>query len=383
MKTETVKGFKDFTGEEAEKREFIRKILVESFESYGFEPSETPIIEFKEFVQGENVRDEAVSDIFRLEDRGGRELALRYEFTFQLKRLMEGKKIPYKRYTIGPVFRDEPVTGNRFRQFTQCDIDTISSDVNSEAEVLAVVNRVLEKLEIESVIFINNRKLLNEILEKEKIKLEDRDKVICEIDKMDKLEEKEVYNNLKKYGAQNLIKIFNQPEKSFEKYESYSEIKNLKNYCKIYGFKIKFNPALARGLSYYNGSVFEIKTKEMKETICGGGSYMFNEVQSTGLSFGLDRLSMLLKEDFAKIERIMVLSINQEKEAIKLAEKLRSKGLNCYYSNAKISKALDYANSKKISKVIFVGEKELKENKVKVKNMESGEEQLVSMDEFN
>ena len=240
MKTETVKGFKDFTGEEAEKREFIRKILVESFESYGFEPSETPIIEFKEFVQGENVRDEAVSDIFRLEDRGGRELALRYEFTFQLKRLMEGKKIPYKRYTIGPVFRDEPVTGNRFRQFTQCDIDTISSDVNSEAEVLAVVNRVLEKLEIESVIFINNRKLLNEILEKEKIKLEDRDKVICEIDKMDKLEEKEVYNNLKKYGAQNLIKIFNQPEKSFEKYESYSEIKNLKNYCFLKKFSAEW-----------------------------------------------------------------------------------------------------------------------------------------------
>ena len=127
MKSDIVKGFKDFTGEEAEKRASIRKILIEVFENYGFEAAETPLIEYAEFVRGENINDEVVSDIFRLKDRGGRNLALRYEFTFQLKRLMKNKKLPFKRYQIGEVFRDEPVSVNRLRQFTQCDVDVVGS----------------------------------------------------------------------------------------------------------------------------------------------------------------------------------------------------------------------------------------------------------------
>jgi len=376
MKTETVKGFRDFTGEEAEKREIIRKILVETFENYGFEAAEAPIVEFREFVQGENTNDEAVSDIFKLTDKGGRELALRYEMTFQLKRLMENKKLPYKRYAIGPVFRDEPVTGNRLRQFTQCDVDTVGSSIKEEAEVLAVVKRVLEKLEIENSIYINNRKLLNEILEKENIEKMDWERVIKEIDKLDKLDEDEVYNNLRGYNAQNVLEIFKKPETFFEKYENYSEIKELKNYCKAYGVKVIFSPTLARGLSYYNGSVFEVKTKELKESITGGGSYIFNEVQSTGLSFGLDRLAMLSKIKSDK-QKYLILSIGKDIEAVELSEKLRDKGIDCILSFAKTSKALAYANAKNLSKVIFVGEKELKEGKVKIRDMISGEEKLV------
>src|SRR3989304_4553316 len=105
------------------KKQEKKKILVENFEKYGFEPAETPMIEAEEFVRGENANDEAVSDIYKLEDKGKRKLALRYEFTFQLKRLMQNKKLPYKRYEIGPVFRNEPVSANRLRQFTQADID--------------------------------------------------------------------------------------------------------------------------------------------------------------------------------------------------------------------------------------------------------------------
>lgn len=200
--TETVKGFRDFSGEEAIKREKIRKILVETFEKYGFEPAETPVVEYEEFVKGENPSDEAVSDTFKLKDKGERNLALRYEFTFQLKRLMQNKKLPYKRYQIGPVFRDEPVSSNRFRQFIQCDIDTIGSSVKDEAEVLAVVNEVLVKLGIKPIILINNRKLLNEILDDNKISDKDKTQVLREIDKIDKLSEKEVRLKLKKLGAE-------------------------------------------------------------------------------------------------------------------------------------------------------------------------------------
>jgi len=266
MTTETVKGFKDFTGEEAEKREEIRKILVDSFQKYGFEPAETPVVEYREFVQGNNTDAEAVSSVFKLQDRGKRDLALRYEFTFQLKRLMIDKKLPYKRYAIGPVFRDEPISGNRLRQFTQCDIDTVGATIKDEAEILAVVKRVLDSLKIKFKILINNRKLLNEILEKENIEKMDWENVIREIDKLDKLDKDEVYNNLRGYGAQNLLEIFKKSEGYFKKYTSYSEIKELKQYCQYYGVEAVFSPSLARGLSYYNGSVFEVKS-DIKETI--------------------------------------------------------------------------------------------------------------------
>lgn len=378
MSYETVKGFKDFTGEEAQKREYIRAILVKNFQKYGFEPAETPVVEYREFVKGDNQNDEAVSDIFKLEDRGKRELALRYEFTFQLKRLMMGKKMPYKRFSIGPVFRDEPVKGNRFRQFVQCDIDTIGATIKDEAEVLAVVKRVLSELKINFVIYINNRKLLNEILEKENIEKMDFDKVIKEIDKLDKLDRDEVYNNLRGLGAQNVLEIFEKPLDFFEKYENYKEIKELIGYCKSYGVEVVFSPSLARGLSYYNGSVFEVKTKEMKETITAGGSFMFNNVQSTGLSFGLDRLCMLAK-DQENTEKVMVLSIGENEKAVEISEKLRDLDMNVIVSYDKISKALDYADSKKVSKVIFVGSDEVSKGKVKVRDMKTGKEKLIDI----
>lgn len=377
---ETVKGFKDYQGEEAQKRAEIQKILVETFEKYGFEPAETPVIEYREFVKGDNENDEAVSDIFKLEDRGKRKLALRYEFTFQLKRLMKNQKLPYKRYQIGPVFRDEPIKGNRFRQFTQCDVDVIGSTIKEEAEVLAVVNSVLKKLNLEAEIYINTRKLLNEILEKENIEKLDWEKVIKEIDKLDKLDEDEVYNNLRGYGAQNLIKIFKNKEEFFEKYSTYKDIKELKEFCNYYGIKPIFQPSLARGLSYYNGSVFEVKAKGIKETIVAGGSFMFNEIQSTGLSFGLDRLSIVSKKEFQK-NKVMVLSIGQDKESIKLAEKLRENKINCILMSDKIKKSMDYANSKKVKFVIFVGEEEVKSNKFTLKNMETGKEEKLEVNQ--
>lgn len=374
MTFDTVKGFRDFTGEDAEKREEIRKILVENFQKYGFEPAETPIVEYKEFVSGNNSDDEAVSSVFKLQDKGKRELALRYEFTFQLKRLMIDKKLPYKRYAIGPVFRDEPISGNRLRQFTQCDIDIVGATIKDEAEILSVVKRVLDSLKINFKILINNRKLLNEILEKENIEKMDFEAVIREIDKLDKLEEDEVYNNLRGYGAQNLLEIFKKPEKYFEKYDSYLEIKELKKYCEFYGVEVIFSPSLARGLSYYNGSVFEVKS-DIKETITAGGSFMFNEVQSTGISFGLERLSILTKS-FSRNEKAMIISIGEDEKSIKIAEELRDNGINCLIFYNKISKALDYANSQNIKYVLILGSDEVKKNLVKFKNMVSGKESL-------
>jgi len=375
--TETVKGFKDYTGEEAQKRAEIRKILVDTFEKYCFEPAETPIVEYREFVQGDNKQDEAVSDIFKLKDKGERDLALRYEFTFQLKRLMQGKKLPYRRYQIGEVFRDEPVTSNRFRQFVQCDVDIVGSKIKDEVEVLALTKEVLTKLGIKFVIYFNNRKLLNEILEKEGIKEKDRVNVIKEIDKLDKLSEKEVKDNLKKYNAEKILEVFKKTENYFSKYDSYKDIAEFEEFLKVYGIEAEFSPSLSRGLSYYNGTVFEVKTSGMKETICGGGSYEFNGVQCTGISFGLDRLSILANFNFNK-NSVLIVSLNEDKQAIKIAEMLRQKGdaVSIYYG--KPSKAMEYANSLNIKQVIFVGAQEVKTKKFKVKDMSTGKERILT-----
>jgi histidyl-tRNA synthetase len=375
MKTETVKGFNDFIGKEALKRLEIRKVLIETFERYGFEPAETPIIEYEEFVKGDNLQDEAVSDILKLQDQGKRKLALRYELTFQLKRLMKNKKLPYKRFQIGEVFRDEPTKKNRFRQFTQCDADIIGATIKDEAEILSLIKDILDKLNIKFTIFVNNRELLNEILDEQKIR--NKEQVIKEIDKLDKLPEKQVLLNLRKFKAEKLLNIFKKPEKYFTRYRAYSGIRELKKYCNIYNVKIEFSPSLARGLSYYNKTIFEVKTKEMKETINAGGSYMFNGVQSSGFAFGLERLSMLAKIKLEK-EKTMILSLNQEKIAIKLAQKLRKKGEEIIIFYGKPSKALEYANSYDISEVIFVGKEEIKKGKFKVKNMKTGKENFIS-----
>jgi len=374
---ETVKGFKDFSGEESIKRQKIKEILIKYFSLYGFEPVETPIIEYEKFVKGDNSQDEAVSDIFKLKDRGKRNLALRYEFTFQLKRLVKNKRLPYKRFSIGNVFRDEPISSNRFRQFTQCDIDTIGSSIKDEAEILALVFNVLKELGIKAIINFNNRKLLNEILDKEGIK--NKEAVIKEIDKLDKLSKSEVKKNLEKYKAGKILNIFEKLESYFKKYKSYEEIEMLKKYCSYYGIKINFQPSLARGLSYYNGSVFEVKTEGMRETVCAGGSYLVNAIQSTGISFGLERLSKLVKINF-KRKDVLIISLSDDSKVIKISEELRKKGIICSLVFGKPSKALQYANSKKIPYVLIIGKKELASKKFTLKNMETGKEKKVLLE---
>ncbi len=380
MTTQPVKGFRDYEGEEAEKREAIRKILVETFDAYGFQPAETPIIEFEEFVKGnqEQQDDDAISDVFKLKDRGKRELALRYEFTFQLKRLANNKKLPYKRYQIGPVFRDEPVSENRFRQFTQCDVDTVGSAVKEEAEILALTYEVLKKLGIEPVILINNRKLLNEVLDDNDVKEKNKKQVLREIDKYEDVPEKQVREKLKTLGAESVLNSLKKGEKYFSLFPSYKEIISLIEYCKSYRIKVQFAPSVVRGLSYYNGNVFEIKAKEVKDTIVAGGSYEINGFPSTGISFGLERICSIAKIKSEK-EKYLIVSLEQDREAIKLAQKLRNKreSVSIYYG--KPSKALDYANSYNYNKVIFVGGKELKSKKFMIKDMKSGKEVVLKI----
>ena len=158
--------------------------------------------------------------------------------------------------------------------------------------------------------------------------------------------------------------------------QQHKNIQELKKYCKFYNVKVKFQASLVRGLSYYNKNVFEVKTKGIKETICAGGSYKFSGVQSTGISFGLDRITDLTKIKEIK-EKILIISLKQDKKAINLVKKLRKENKNSSIYYGKPSKALNYANSYDFTKVIFVGKKEIEKKKYRIKYMKTGKESLL------
>lgn len=384
MTYETVRGFADYTSEEAEKREKIREILVKNFSVFGFGPAETPVVEFEEFVKGENEYDEAVSDIFKLKDKGERKLALRYELTFPLKRISQNKKLPYKRYQIGYVFRDEPISANRVRQITQCDADIIGSGTKEEAEILALSSKIMKELGIKAEINVNSRKLLNSVIKS--LGIENAEFVLREIDKIDKQGEDAVKKNMTKFITKEkiiaLFRILRKPISAFKKFEGYKELKELIDLCKLYDSEVKFSSFLARGLSYYTGSVFEIKTSEMKETIAGGGSYLVNNIPSTGISFGIERLAQLAKIKLAE-KKILIISIGQDEKSINLAEKLRKeKIVTGLWLDKGISKALEYANSYCYSFVIFIGSEEVKKKKFKLRDMKSGNEEMLGEKEI-
>ena len=393
---ETVKGFQDFLPPESQKREKVRSIIENYFKLYGFLPVETPSLELDELMKPENLageqEDEAVSDRFRLKDRGGRNLGLRYEFTFQLSRIFKQNpnlKLPFKKYQIGSVFRDEPTSANRFREFTQCDVDIIgSSDIESDAECLSLVSDIAKELEIKIEILVNNRKLMNAIIDS--VRIQNKKEVMRELDKVGKVQEDIIKANLRKYGDANqilaLFKLLEKPLEFFKDnlFEGAEEIEKLQNLAKFYGIKIKFNPFMVRGLYYYTGNIFEVKTEEFKETIAAGGRYdnivgkfARREIPSVGISIGLDRIAPISKLQ-TDATKAIIISIEKDKEAIKLAQKLRANNVACTFIAEKPGKCLEYASSYQIPYAIFIGQEEAEKEKYKLRDMKSGEEKLLS-----
>lgn len=395
LEVDTVKGFRDYLPPESLKREAVKKIIEKWFKLYGFLPIETPLIEFDELMKSENANDEAVSDRFRLKDRGERNLGLRYEFTFQLARILKqnpNMKLPFKRYQIGEVFRDEPIAKNRFRQFTQCDVDTVgNSSVSADAECLAVFSNILKELKVKFEIEVNNRKLLNAVIESVGIsEKSDREKIMRELDKLEKIGLDQLKFNLRDYADVNqVITLLKLLEKDFDFFKEnmfagIEELEDLFDYCEQYGVELKFNPFLARGLGYYTGNIFEIRSAEKISIAAGGrydktvGKYLWKDIPAVGISFGLERLTEAARVNEETYPKVEIISISQDFEAIKLARKLRKEGISCIVEFEKIGKALEYADAWKIPFVIFVGEEEVGKKKYKLKEMKSGNESLLS-----
>lgn len=395
IEIETVKGFRDYLPPESLKRKAVLEIIENNFKLYGFFPVETPIIEFDELMKPDSIseeEDEAVSERFRLKDRAGRNLGLRYEFTFQLSRIFKlnpNIKLPFKRYQIGPVFRDEPISSDRFRQFIQCDADIIGNpSIDSDAECLFLVSDIMKELKIPAEIQLNNRKLLTSIIESVQIK--NAKQVMREIDKIAKIGEDKVKSNLKKYADSNqiltLFKLLGKDISFFEEnlFEGAEELLNLQRECKKYGIKTKINLFMIRGLGYYTGNIFEV-ILENKDSLAAGGRYdnsigkfINQKIPAVGISFGLDRLALLANIKPKPISKAIIIPIEEEKAALMIAKKLRKENISCIISNEKVSKSLEYANYYSIPYAILIGNDELAQNKYKLKNMTSGEEKLVS-----
>ena len=424
MDLQLPKGTRDFAPEEKIVRDKIVDTLKEIFELYGYAPLETPMLERFDILASKYAGGaEILKETFKLKDQGSRELGLRYDLTVPMCRFIgmnPNLKMPFKNYRIGEVFRDGPVATARYRQFTQCDPDIVgSSSMAADAEIIALIDAAFKKLEFEIIVRINNRKLLNDILDYCGIEKERQGAAILSIDKLEKLGTTVVKNEMKEQRiddskinkimdilnikGNNDEKIF-QLRNFFKDSEGLDEIEELLTYIKNLNssknsnFLVDFDVSLARGLSYYTGTVIEtfLKNSRVKSSVCAGGRYD-NIIENflgkgsyptVGVSFGVDRIyDALIEKQEAKQKtntQVYIIPIKTINESMKIAQQLRDAGIKTDIDlNGKgPSKNLEYANSLGIPFVLFIGKKELQEEKLKLRDMKSGGEEMMKFEEI-
>lgn len=414
------KGVRDFGPIEKLQRQSIVEILKNNFERFGFNPLETPILERYELFAskfGQGVQSEAMVETFKLQDQGKRNLVLRNEFTVPLARYIgmnPNLKMPFKRYQIGQVFRDGPIKLGRYRQFWQCDVDIVGvQQMTAEAELLSLTLEIFDKLNLDIEIQINSRKLLNDILANFKVAKKDREQVIIILDKLEKIGPKGVCQELNQQKIKidqvdkllELLQVTGSNEKKIQiiakiikNSQGLQEIKELLDLINS-NKKIIFSPSLARGLLYYTGTVFEVFLKDsskLSSALAGGGRYdemignflnNQNKVPAVGISFGLetiwDALTALNKlEKKQTLTQLYLISIGIDNQEIcKIAQDFRQLGLNIDWDMQarNFKKNLNYANSLNIPFVGIVGENELKNNLITLKNMKTGKQELLTI----
>ncbi len=384
MKTQTLKGFRDFLPLEAKKREYILDVLKKVFTSYGFEPLETPTLEYEDVLTGK-YGDEGDKLMYRFEDNGGRQVALRYDQTVPLARVVaqyqNDLSMPFKRYQIQPVFRADKPQKGRYREFLQCDIDTVGSDKNSaDAEIIAIAAKSYELLGFKNFkILLNDRAVFGKT----------PTKAIMIIDKLKKIGAERVKLELKQNGFDPAI--LEQIQKS-KTTESLSLTMKVAARLGTKEQNLEFSPTLARGLDYYTGTIIEVESPDYPYgSLGGGGRYdnligMFSNQNypAVGFSFGFDRIIEAMTElnlfpkDLNKT-KVLVTIFNLElaDKSAEIASKLRVNNINTELwldPDSKMEKQLKYADKKNIPYVIMLGPKEIEKNCLTIKNMKTGEQ---------
>ena len=419
FKLMNLKGTSDFLPEEQIIRNKIISVLKETFESYGYLPIETPILCYYDLLASKYAGGaEILKEVYKLTDQGKREIGLRYDLTVPFSKVIgmnKGLILPFKRYEIGKVFRDGPVKLGRAREFYQCDVDACGTESpNAEVEYFIMTKKVFNKLNIDVEIRYNNRKFLSGLLEESGVDKENISSFIISVDKLDKISRDDIKKELLAHTSETIIeKVFDLFDKNLD--ELNNIFKNSTNTKLIDGLKelndltnliielglddiCIFTPFLARGLEIYTGSVWEVfdKTLNFKSALGGGGRYdkiitnFLNDgniYPAIGCSFGLEPIYELLKEkekiNLKKYD-VYVYEFNNDSNLFKISELLRNNGYNVLteLNSIKLKKAMNIANREKIDKVILIGEDELKEDAVTIKNMITGNQEKVQINEI-
>ncbi len=420
----TLSGFRDILPANASVKEAMLGEIKEVFKSFGFVPIETPHLEYAEVLVGKG-SDEIQKELYKFRDHGDRDVALRFDQTVPLARFVVQHKhllaMPFKRYAIGNVFRGERAQAGRYREFTQCDFDFIgTTSILSDMEIIQVINNSLIALGIENfTIRINNRKILNGLAEHFNVadKIED---ILRIVDKIDKIGEEKVKTellesaNISHEPIDEIIKFISikqEDDSFFEKvahYKAYNAqmkegIEELEQIFEILAtldinkenYQVDFS--IARGLGYYTGTVYETVLDDLPSmgSVCSGGRYdnltqSFSKdegMSGVGASIGIDRLiAALEKLELIKgkntTAKVLVLNIDERylSNIHKVAQDLRLNGINTevYPDTLKFKKQMKYANSQGHDFVIILGENEVNEGVVTLKNMKSGEQSNVT-----
>jgi len=398
-----LKGFRDLLPVDIRKRDSVLNTIKKVFVSYGFEPVETPALEYASTLLGKYGQD-ATKLIYKFRDQGDREIGLRYDLTVPLSRLISSStnlQLPFKRYQIQPVWRADKPQAGRFREFLQCDADIIGvKSVKADIEVIKIAITGLEELGLKDFkIIINDRQILFETIKDQGFKKEEIFSIIRSLDKLDKIGEKGVEEELIKNGfskkAKDLLQIIknNQPSENLNEIFNYFKQVDLEN-------KIEFSPTLARGLDYYTGMIFEMVSKDYSSGSIGSGGRYDNLVKNNrgeylpavGFSFGIDRLLEALEKQNVKINSndqtqvlVTVFDKDYEMQSESIADKLREKNINVevYLENEKLNKQLKYADKKNIPYVIIIGPDEVKNNTLTIKELSSGRQTSVATDKID
>ena len=412
-----VKGTTDYSPKEQYIRNYISDTLKKVFEKYGFKPLQTPLLCYYDLLALKyDEENDILKEVYKVSDQGNRNLALRYDLTVPFAKYIainQNTKLPFKRYEIGEVFRNGPVKLGRDREFIQCDVDTVGIEGQLvEAEFVALYVEAYKELGIDVIIKYNNRKFLSGIIIEAGIPDELVTDTITVIDKFEKLTKEELEKEFLKIGinkdqikklyqflqmdAEELVniksenEILNEGIKELETLKKYVEQLNLAEY-------VQFSPSLARGQEYYTGTVFEVYDAkgDIKSSIGGGGRYdkmitdFINDGKqypAVGISFGLNVIYEILKEreEFTQkaLTDIFIIPMGTEIECLKIAETLRKADfkVEVEMKTRKMKKSLEYANEENIPYVFILGEDELKQNQVSVKDMKNKTQTTISLE---
>ena len=443
QKLNTPKGTRDFSSLELKKREYLLNVLKDCFKSFNFQEIQTPSFEnlttltgkygddednlmFKILSSGDKIK-KADIDAFKnnklskfsnsLSDK-----ALRYDLTVPLSRFISQNlndiSFPFKRFQTQLVWRAERPQRGRYREFLQCDVDIIGeSNILHELECIKVYDSVFNRLGLPKVdLRINNRQILEGV--SKLMKLETVTEIASVLDKTDKIGIDGVMKELKDRNLsddsinllkslldikgtnqekiENLRTIFDSNNISLNGVDLLDEIIYTSQKFNLNNINIIVDLSLARGLSYYTGTIIEVSSpKEYEIGSIGGGGRYDDLVQKNnpklsgfGISFGFDRIFMILDElrlfpsELNSSKSFLFLNFGLELDSIlSYLDKLREKNITCelYPSNVKIKKQLDYANQKGIDYVVIIGDEEVKSNIFKLKNMKSGSQSSIDI----